>query len=1008
MDMTRESKSLDGRWEIAFDHGNIGKQRRWTRWERFLADAPREFIDVPACWERFRQDYEGVAWYGHTFAVPDEWEGRSIRIHFGAVNYVAEVYFNDQAIGYHEGGYTDFTFEIGDIVRFGEPNTLVLRVIGPILTQDKEIDGIGRDDMPHWRGAIAGGIWQSVTLVAGDRVHVADVFADPDVPHSRVHALVTVENTTLHDRELTARLRVVPLGVAADGLVPGAPIAEKDVLFTAAPGETTFATDLDLDAPQLWSLESPFLYRLDTELLDGEAVIDGDGTRFGMRQFLIQNDDYVMNGSKLLVKSVFFEGLYPTTLAAPPDEAFVRHELQLAKDAGINLIRPWRKPQPPIVYDLADEMGILFVGTMPFEGMGRWPTMTPYVERRMKDEVRESVRRDRNHPSIAMWEIFNEISRPSLKRIKHRVSREARKLDPSRLILDESGGFSGGAFVYPPNSSEPFQINDVHHYPGAPFDQAGYDRLLALAKTDEQLVEMGMSQPKKHGSDKQKPRWVTNVSEMGWATLRSGARRQIPGRFTHVSEIGYGSLPDLEVNVEQYRREGNPLTPDYRYHSSMLDHFGQALAFTGLNEVFPTVRDFCMATQEIHATANKLMVEAIRMNPDVDGFGIHAYTDGDYIVGAGLVDIFRNPKKAYYAAAETNQPVYLALRTSSRNVYGPDEVEMTANVASELAEPFDARLEGEVTGPDGQVVTTFERSVRISQGVTPLMSETLVTEGMDGLCTLRARLWRDDEKVTENAYEFRVVPRASIHSPRAEFAVLDPAGVLSAALASRGVPFEQFGVDTPKNTLVLADAKALHFSDSGEAGAALVTFVRSGGTVVYLDLPPGERSSSTEESQHLVTEWLPLQLCMRPTRGTWAPFAHVIREHPVSRGLPADKIMDQDYVNVFPHVSVIKVAEVDPSVPFVGMDLWSWLGQDAARAPIGTLGLDSQSGTAPGEFDYRGSGPVVYGADLIDWPCGQGRVVLSTLRLIDNLGHDPVADMLLTNIVDWCMQQRSL
>ena len=93
-------------------------------------------------------------------------------------------------------------------------------------------------------------------------------------------------------------------------------------------------------------------------------------------------------------------------------------------------------------------------------------------------------------------------------------------------------------------------------------------------------------------------------------------------------------------------------------------------------------------------------------------------------------------------------------------------------------------------------------------------------------------------------------------------------------------------------------------------------------------------------------------------------------------------------MNVFPHVSVIKVAEGDPSVPFVGMDLWSWLGRDAARAPVGTLGLD-----------YRGQ--VVYGADLIDWPCGQGRVVLSTLRLIDNLGQDPVADILLTNIVDW-------
>ena len=98
MTAEREHKRLDGRWQIAFDHGNVGKQRRWMRWERFVADAPREYIDVPACWERFRQDYEGVAWYGHTFTVPAAWQGRSIRLHFGAVNYLAEVYVNDQAL----------------------------------------------------------------------------------------------------------------------------------------------------------------------------------------------------------------------------------------------------------------------------------------------------------------------------------------------------------------------------------------------------------------------------------------------------------------------------------------------------------------------------------------------------------------------------------------------------------------------------------------------------------------------------------------------------------------------------------------------------------------------------------------------------------------------------------------------------------------------------------------------------------------------------------------------
>jgi hypothetical protein len=368
------------------------------------------------------------------------------------------------------------------------------------------------------------------------------------------------------------------------------------------------------------------------------------------------------------------------------------------------------------------------------------------------------------------------------------------------------------------------------------------------------------------------------------------------------------------------------------------------------------------------------------------------------------VDIFRTPKLAYHAAAETNQPVYLALRSDRRNIYGPDEVELKATVASELEEPFDARLEGEVIGPDGRVVHVFEHAVRISQGVVSVMSEPLPTDGLNGLCSLRARLWQGGERVTENEYAFRVIPRKRIPVPHAEIAVCDPSGALSAALAARDIPFAQFGADTTKTTLVVANARALHVRDSHNVGRVLVAFARSGGTVLYLDIPPGKPIGSWAGNQRLIADWLPLQLCLRPTRGLWTPFAHVIREHAVSRWLPAGKIMDRDYVNVYPHVSIVNVSERDPTVPLVGMDLWSWLGQDATRAPVGTLGLGWRPGAFTDDRDYRGPGPVIYGVDLIDWPCGEGRVVLSTLRLIDSLGRDPVADMLLINIVSWAAE----
>jgi hypothetical protein len=200
---------------------------------------------------------------------------------------------------------------------------------------------------------------------------------------------------------------------------------------------------------------------------------------------------------------------------------------------------------------------------------------------------------------------------------------------------------------------------------------------------------------------------------------------------------------------------------------------------------------------------------------------------------------------------------------------------------------------------------------------------------------------------------------------------------------------------------VLANAGALWRQGADGLGPALVEFARSGGTVVYLDLPLGKQSGPWFQDGVLAAPWLPVQLQMRRTVGLWTPFAHIIRDHAIARGLPAGKAMDYDYVNVYPRASIVHIAEGDPLVRREGIDLWSWLGEDARRAPACTLGLGYNRGERLEDLDYRGPGPVVFGADVLDLPCGEGRIVLSTLRLVSSLGKDPVADILLANIADW-------
>jgi beta-galactosidase/beta-glucuronidase len=139
----RQQLSLDGVWEIIFDPDNIGREANWHQERVFSLRVDRREIRVPSCWEEIEQDYEGVAFYSRRFSVPKHWQGKTVRLHFDAVNFVAEVWLKDQAVGLHEGGFTPFEFRVDKMIRPGQKDTITLRVVGPILLKDKRVDGLG-------------------------------------------------------------------------------------------------------------------------------------------------------------------------------------------------------------------------------------------------------------------------------------------------------------------------------------------------------------------------------------------------------------------------------------------------------------------------------------------------------------------------------------------------------------------------------------------------------------------------------------------------------------------------------------------------------------------------------------------------------------------------------------------------------------------------------------------------------------------------------------------------
>ena len=946
-----QTMSLDGSWQVIFDHDNKGRTLNWQDREQFDSCHESEEVAVPACLEEFRQDYEGVAWYGKSFRLPEDWEGKTIRVQFEAVNYRAEVWVNGEAAGAHEGGYTGFELEIDDLLHADAENFIAVRVITPLITRDVVIDGLGRDDMPHWRGAIAGGIWQPVSLIATDAVYIESVFVTGDIGSGDVQVEMALRNASLKSRKAEVQCEIASW---ADGAPAAAASAEQDL----RPGRTEVTLELNVADHKLWQLDDPRLYLATTGVALEDAVSDRVETRFGFREFTAKGKSFYLNGKKIILKTTFNEAFYPHSLAYPRDLELLKKEFRLIKEGNINMIRPWRKPQPPVVYDLADEMGVLYVGALPVECMDNWPQITPYTRQRIENEVTEMVLRDRNHPSIVIWEMFNEILRDGLKRLRHTTSLKARELDPGRLIIDEAGGFAGLCSVYLPGSYEPTLINDVHDYPGTPFAQQNYDNLMLLGKTEEELEAMGRTSLGQH--------------------TRSHIQ---PGLLTNISELGYGSIPDLEANMAQYRREGNPITPDYRIHERLHDSYLAVYERTGLDQVFPTFHDFMLACQEVHYTGNKLMGEACRINADIAGIGIHSLNDGDWIVGAGLIDNFRNPKRAYYAIQEVFADRYIAIRPSRQNVYAGQGVQiMLTSVNDE--EAVAGTLSLQVTASDGQRLLDLTEETSLPAGIVDLGEYGVATDGLAGRCLVEAVFRVGDAVVVENNSSFYVLERESSALPRRDAALIDLDGALGAYLAGSDLSTTPFSAETPRSWRVLVNLNGWG-GEEQPIFADLERWVSAGGTAVFLGAPPEGALKTRYRMQKLLSKdiLLPFGITYFSGKGLWTPCSHVVREHPVYDGLPSSCLMGQEYRDVVSRWSIV-APETD------------WIS--------GNVTYDWYAGLKHKQ-NYIGVTAAFHGADLTQISHGEGSYILCTHRIVENLGKDPVAERLFSNLVGWVL-----
>jgi len=443
MAVFREELNLGGTWLLVTDPEDLGLRERW--FERF-PEQDSFPVTVPAVWDLWIPDYDGVGWYRRRFDLQSGWLDGHLELQFAAVNYHAEVWLNGRFLGAHEGGYTPFALEAGNMARAGE-NELVVRVIDP-----KGPHGFGEfkpeelpiaKEMGYWS---FGGIWGEVCLAHMPRRRMTSLFVRPDLKHQGL--LVEVNTSDVpDDAEVCLR-------------VEGTPYA-----CSGKPGRLT----LEMERFETWSPKEPMLYRLLAEVYHQGTMLDSAGLRFGMREFTVKDNRFHLNHHPIFVRGVLYQPDYARSLAAPETEALARREIESAKAAGFNLMRVHIKPAPAILLELADELGML-IYEEPSIG---WIKKSPFMKARCEQSVREMILRDRNHPSVVIWGMLNEtgngkyVTHGGAQDIKDDLCRLARRLDPSRVVIDDSAGVN--ATREPSRLMRPYrdkfeEFDDLHIY----------------------------------------------------------------------------------------------------------------------------------------------------------------------------------------------------------------------------------------------------------------------------------------------------------------------------------------------------------------------------------------------------------------------------------------------------------------------------------------------------------------------------------------------------------------
>ena len=372
------------------------------------------------------RNYQGVVWYRKHFRLPKECEGKDVTLHFEAIMGKQTIYVNGQKVKEHEGGYLPITIPL-PAHHVGDDFVIAICADN---SDDKNYPP-GKKQMTL-DFAYHGGIYRDVWLIAKNKVAITDAIEENKVAGGGifVHCANISDksaevfiNTEVRNNDNKPRTIVVENTLASStGLVDRASASTKVKL---APGEAKTVTQrLLVKSPHLWSPEDPYLYQISTRVKEGKTSLDGGITHIGIRSFEFVNASattpdksssgkapgFYLNGQRYhqLIGANRHQDFAYVGNALPNSQQW--RDAKRLRDLGFTIIRTAHYPQDPSFMDACDELGLFVIVATP--GWQYW-NKDPQFAKKVHENTRAIIRRDRNHPSVLMWEpILNETRYP--------------------------------------------------------------------------------------------------------------------------------------------------------------------------------------------------------------------------------------------------------------------------------------------------------------------------------------------------------------------------------------------------------------------------------------------------------------------------------------------------------------------------------------------------------------------------------------------------------------------